>query len=124
MFIRPAASAVVVAVIAHVVLAIVAPRFERLFVDVNLTLPLLTKVFLGVSRWYANAYGWAVVAPLIVGIPILIVLGLGPWRSRQRRRLGRVLAVLTIGALLTTAILALLLPMLTLMEGMSSTKGR
>ena len=41
-----------------VALGVVVRRFEVVFKDFGVELPLATKLALGLSRWWANDYGW------------------------------------------------------------------
>jgi type IV pilus assembly protein PilC len=60
-----------VAVIAITVLLVfVIPTFEQMFASVNLTLPLPTRVVIGMSR-FLTGYWWAVLATLIGGVFML-----------------------------------------------------
>ena len=60
-----------VAVIAITVLLVfVIPTFEQMFASVNLTLPLPTRVVIGMSR-FLTSYWWAVLATLIGGVFML-----------------------------------------------------
>ncbi|MDD4890087.1 MAG: type II secretion system F family protein [Phycisphaerae bacterium] len=42
------------------IMVFVIPKFEKIFVDFNTTLPATTQLLLSISRWFAG-YGWAVV---------------------------------------------------------------
>ncbi len=52
------------------IMVFVIPRFEKIFLDFGTTLPAMTQMLLGTSRWFAS-YGWAVVLltpALVVGV--------------------------------------------------------
>jgi len=37
---------------------LLAARFERLFKDLNVNLPLISQIWLRTARWFLNDYGW------------------------------------------------------------------
>jgi type IV pilus assembly protein PilC len=66
--------------IVSMIMIVVIPKFEDIFKDFRLDLPTPTKILLGISRWFANDYGWAylLAAPfVIVGLIKLIRLSEG-----------------------------------------------
>jgi type IV pilus assembly protein PilC len=52
------------------IMIFVIPKFETIFKDFKTELPGITKALLGISRWFANQYGWA----YIVFTPIIMTL--------------------------------------------------
>jgi type IV pilus assembly protein PilC len=55
--------------IVSMIMIVVIPKFEDIFKDFKLDLPTPTKILLGISRWFANDYGWAYIIafPFVVG---------------------------------------------------------
>ena len=101
----------------------VIPRFEQIFKDFRLDLPGPTKLLLAVSRWFTNDYGWAfsvaACTALAVGLAFL------DERARRRRRwLYPLLALLLFIGAVVFVILALFLPMISLMDGISGTSKK
>ena len=99
----------------------VIPRFEQIFKDFKMDLPGPTKLLLAISRWFTNNYGWAVSAVACTALAV----GLAFLDGRARRR-GRwfypLLAALVFVGVVVFVVIALFLPMITLVEGISGTK--
>jgi type II secretory pathway component PulF len=107
------------------VMLYLVPRYERTFTDFRLKLPWATEFALDASRWVAKYW---YVLQMSLGL-LLVAQGVVTWlllRSRERRRLGVLWALLQI-ALPLAVIAAVLIPVLTtyadLMEGLQGTKG-
>ena len=102
------------------VLVLIVPRFETVFRDFKLSLPAMTMALLGVSRWTVQLYLWAVCIPLPA---------LWAWANasiveptlRRRLRQGAVFLVL---AFLVLTVITLLMPMLALIEGVSTPSAK
>jgi type IV pilus assembly protein PilC len=60
--------------IVTMIMIFVIPKFEQIFKDFKTELPGITKVLLGISRWFAQDYGWAYVLFAPIGIMLLIKL--------------------------------------------------
>ena len=99
-------------------MVVVIPRFEQTFRDFRLDLPGPTKVLLSISRWFANDYGWAysvaACTALAAGLAFLYVHG----RRRGRWFYPLIATLLLIGAMVFV-ILALYLPMISIVDGIS-----
>jgi type IV pilus assembly protein PilC len=54
--------------IVSMIMIVVIPKFEDIFKDFKLDLPTPTKILLGISRWFANDYGWA----YIIAFPFVV----------------------------------------------------
>ncbi|HLL90751.1 MAG TPA: type II secretion system F family protein, partial [Tepidisphaeraceae bacterium] len=59
--IYPAVVISIAIAIVSMIMVFVIPKFETIFKDFKTELPGITKILLGVSRWFANDYGWAYV---------------------------------------------------------------
>jgi len=104
-----------------IVLAGVVPRFEQLFRDFKLQLPWSSQLLLALSRWFVNDYGWVPAVPLPFLLAYLLSLpGHTPQEKRKVRRWERLLAFLLIAAFLVYVIVALFMPMISLIEAISS----
>jgi type II secretory pathway component PulF len=108
-----------VAYLAVTVLAV--PKFEAIFKDFKLDLPLLTKLLLTFSRW-PNA---------ILGVMLLVVLAAGDSvcagflhrkLSPTARRFYRLAVYLLLAGAVLFLALALLLPLIALMDGIAGKK--
>jgi type IV pilus assembly protein PilC len=66
--IYPAAVITFAILIVTMLMIFVIPQFESIFMGMNVQLPGVTKMLLGISRWMSQQFGWAVV----MGTPILI----------------------------------------------------
>ncbi len=74
--IYPAVLAVMVLVTLFVVVGVVLPRFEQLFLESRAALPAATSIMLGVGRWLSR-HGW--------WIPVgMVMAAIGVWALRQR----------------------------------------
>jgi type IV pilus assembly protein PilC len=109
------------AAVVSLVMLVVVPKFEDIFKDFKAELPGMTKWFLSASRWFGG-YGWVLLWLLPILAPIAI--------TRLRRRPGYVrspmplaisisLTVLAIMAILITSYVALMLPMVDLLQTIS-----
>jgi len=123
------ASAAVVAVLLLDLLVIV-PRFEEIFRDFGTKLPAITQLLLDVSRVLADSGRWVVLAMMPLAIGFLAPL-LGPVRiaddsptrdrppRRRHRSMTLVLMSIALCVILAVTIVALALPMLSLINAVS-----
>ncbi|HZL38415.1 MAG TPA: hypothetical protein VFC78_24085 [Tepidisphaeraceae bacterium] len=109
------AYAVVMAVLVGVV-----PKFSRIFTDFNLALPLPSVLLVRASQLCITHYLWAVLLPVPAGWALLTSMAAGS--SPSRRRWVRLGAFMLVAAFLIFAILALFMPMISLINGMSGHK--
>jgi type IV pilus assembly protein PilC len=72
--IYPAVVISIAIAIVSMIMIFVIPKFEQIFKDFKTELPGITKVLLGISRWFAQDYGWAYVLFAPIGIMLLIKL--------------------------------------------------
>jgi type IV pilus assembly protein PilC len=68
--------------IVTMIMIVVIPKFEKIFIDFKVDLPDVTKVLLSVSRWMANDYGWA----YLVAFPFVFFGGLKLLRMSEGGR--------------------------------------
>ena len=107
-----------------VALGVVVRRFEVVFKDFRVELPLATKLALGLSRWWANDYGWllALFAATVAAVGLGFVLPPRPaGPSTRRGRYGLPLILLLAFTLLLVAglLLTVGLAMLALVEAIN-----
>src|SRR5688572_29825935 len=57
--IYPAVVITIAVLIVTMIMIVVIPKFEDIFTDFGLKLPLPTRILLAISRWFAKQYGWA-----------------------------------------------------------------
>ena len=101
---------------------LIVPRFEAVWRDFSVKLPLLTVVLLSFSRWLRFDHGWAYllamppVLALIVGA--LSVPGRRLPAAQQARRVGLgLLLFIALGlAMLALVVIGLFLPMITMID--------
>lgn len=104
-----------------------AGKFKEIFRDFGVSLPLPTRVLLELTRTVTRDYNWIALIPLLAA-PIAAVIAVH-WQSpggispHTARRLARVCWVLISLWILLTA-LALMVPMVTLIESVSGPKGK
>src|SRR2546421_3355704 len=60
--------------IVSMIMIFVIPKFETIFRDFHTDLPGITQALLGVSRWFAQDYGWAYVLFSPIGMILIIKL--------------------------------------------------
>jgi type IV pilus assembly protein PilC len=72
--IYPAVVISIAVAIVSMIMVFVIPKFEQIFKDFKTELPPITKVLLGVSRWFAQDYGWAYVLFAPIGIMLIVKL--------------------------------------------------
>ena len=100
------------------VLVFVVPRFKVVFGNFNVALPMLTRLVLGASDLILRSWGWA---PLIL-LPLVPALAL-PQVSIKRRWL-RLAITLSIGVILAITAIAMMLPMISLIDALTSANGK
>lgn len=99
--------------------AMVVPRFKQMYVDMKVRLPAVSQVMLDLSDLVLTDFGWA----LLLLLPfVLAVL----FRKRAiRGRWARLIFLVFYFGMAILAILALFMPMISLIEGISgSSSGR
>ena len=96
----------------------VVPRLETGYADFGTNLPLITRLVLGVGRLMQTPIGW--VSGVIVVFGVAGTVALLPLRGRWLRLILLLLLALVIIGLA----LAVLLPILNLMESISSNPGK
>ena len=102
----------VVAILA-IILLLVIPRFEVIYKDFGVKLPMVTVIILDTSRFLRTPIGWAF-GILIAGV-VGVVFAVLPIKGRWLR-----LLVVTVLALLVIArALALFMPMISLIDSIS-----
>ena len=122
---------IIVAMVLLVDLLFIVPRFETIFKDFAVKLPVMTQWLLIASRW-ARGGLWVLflVLPVLFGFVVAMVQRLGPEpdglaeaHASRRRRLGSWwmfrLAMAAILAIALVTVLALFLPMITLIQAVS-----
>jgi type IV pilus assembly protein PilC len=100
-----------------IILLFVIPRLENVFKDFGTNLPLPTMFVLGVSRWFRSAYmmwGLALCLPIAAGL-------FAP-QSKSARRWMRLLIMLCFAGVVILMALAVLMPMMTMVETISNPK--
>jgi hypothetical protein len=95
----------------------VVPHFEEVFRDFKVDLPATTMTLFALKR-IASGPIWLV---LLMSIPIGLGFAAGPL-SPGGRRAFRMIATLVMGALVVFTVLAVLQPLMALMEGLSKAK--
>jgi hypothetical protein len=96
---------------------LVVPRFESAFRDFKMELPATTKALLTLMR-IASGPVWLV---LLLSIPFALGFAAGPL-SPPGRRAFRIIATLVMGALVVFTVLAIVQPLMMLVEGISQAK--
>lgn len=103
----------------------VLPAIEAMFRDFSVKLPTLTTWILRLSR--INAIGFVAGACVVALLPPFVVPLLRPWPPRQagyRPRYAFLLLLLLYLAFVATMILALFMPYVRLIDGMSGGAGK
>jgi len=99
---------------------IVAPKFEAIFTDFGTALPAATVLVLAISRWVRLEFGWVAIVLLPVAVALLIRIFArheGPNGKRPFiELLGILLAALLTLFFIVVAMVAMVLPMLNLMQ--------
>jgi type II secretory pathway component PulF len=102
----------------------VAPRFEMILQDFKADVPGITVLFLAMCRGIRNYYGWLLLLPLAIGMPIVITqLTWRPGSTRQRgmRLLGTIgITFILFAIFVVFVVLALFLPMVALIDAASA----
>jgi len=109
-------AAMAVMLILLAIFLIVIPRLESVYADFGTKLPWITQLVLDVSRFLQTPLGW-VVAAVIAGIVALTVAVLP-----IPRRWLRLLVTLVLALIVISLALAVLLPIMNLMDSISSGK--
>lgn len=118
-------TAFLVAAIIHFVvvtdLAILVPRFEPIFESFEVKLPLFTGVLLAVSRWFRDI-GWIILLPmpLVIGFAVGMLTKARPPGAPSRKARLAAIVILVVGAIVMITAIALFLPMISLIQGVSS----
>jgi type II secretory pathway component PulF len=102
------------------------PRFEDIFRDFGTRLPTPTVILLIASRYFGHQSGWIIAWAIALGLPVFVAR-LRPWPPRHPTAWWLAYAsisALTIIAIIAITIIVLCLPMLTLIETVSSKPAR
>jgi type II secretory pathway component PulF len=100
------------------ILVFVMPRLERNYRDLGTELPAVTVVMLGIARAMSTPAGWIV--GLLVTFGLAVLVGLLPLGVRGIR----LLLVLILGLIVVAVALAVLLPIVNLMDSITSNPGK
>ena len=94
----------------------VIPRLERVYADFGTRLPLITQIVLNISRFLQTPLGWVVatVIACIVGVVVAVL--------PIPRRWLRLLVIFLLAVVIIMLALAVLLPMINLMDSISAGK--
>jgi hypothetical protein len=103
-------------------------RFEAIFNDFRVELPVVTKGLLWLSRWTMDGYGWLFLLPVIgvvpLGVGALLPLGVSDVESYTWRKRWATLFIVTLLIALALLVLwALGAPLLALMSAVSGSSG-
>ena len=103
-------------------MVVMVPRFEEIFRDFGTKLPTPTVVLLNASRFFGMDYGWVLFWVIAAVVPVLVAR-IRPWPPRHRG-LGLTVSVIVSGVLIGLTLLAvyvaLMLPMVSLIQTVSS----
>jgi hypothetical protein len=103
-----------------VVLAGIVPRFEQIFRDFKIQLPWPSQFLLTLSHWFVHDMGWLALAPLPFLLAYLMSLPGGTPRERRKvRHWERLLAFLIVAIFLVYVVMALFMPLISLIQAMS-----
>jgi type II secretory pathway component PulF len=110
-------------------LLFVVPKMERIFRDFGTKLPQITQILLNTSRWFNTNYIWFVLWPIPVAVGFLLP-AIKPTfttppstRLQWTHRFSLVMVTFCIvGGMLMFFVIALLAPMISLMQAVSSPK--
>jgi len=107
----------------YLVMILIVPRFETIFVDFGTKLPAITQLLLDVARW-TGRLGWIGVSLLPIAAGFLFPLFVQPDRARERSRviIMLLLVIATLLFLLILLLIALVAPMISLMQNVSTGK--
>ncbi len=101
-----------------IIFLLIIPRLETVYNDFGTKLPWITQLVLDVSRFLRTPLGW--VAAAFVTFVVALMIAVLPIRGRWLR-----LLILVVLALITIALaLAVLLPIVNLMENITSGGGK
>jgi type II secretory pathway component PulF len=102
---------------------LLVPAIERIAQELSGELPGVTRFVLRFARWVRDGYGWAILFTVPVIVPILLtqigLAGCGLSRRSQYRMMRLVMAVLLAAVVLVMA-LALLLPLVNLVQSVTA----
>jgi type II secretory pathway component PulF len=113
--VRFVAAMVVMLIILGIFLTVV-PRLERVYADFGTRLPLITQLVLDISRFLQTPLGWVVAAVITCIIAVVVAVLPIP------RRWLRLLVIFIMALVIITLALAVLLPMINLMDNSSAGK--
>jgi len=100
-----------------IILVLVIPRLENVFKDFGTQLPFATVAVLNLSRWFRSAY---LLWPIVLSLPVLA--GLFAPRSKSGQRWIRLLMTVCFAGIVLLVALAVLMPMMSLVETISNPK--
>ena len=109
-------AAMVVMLIVLAIFLTVIPRLERVYADFGTRLPLITQLVLDISRFVRTPLGWVVAA--VIACIVAVVVAVLP----IPRRWLRLLVIFIMALVVITLALAVLLPMIDLMDNISGGK--
>jgi len=112
---RFVAAMVVMLIILGIFLAVI-PRLERVYADFGTKLPLITQLVLDISRFVRTPIGWVVAA--VIACIVAVVVAVLP----IPRRWLRLLVIFIMALVVITLALAVLLPIVNLMDNISAGK--
>lgn len=105
---------------------VMVPRYKDIFKDFGARLPAPTMFLLDVSDFFGRGFGWAILWGLVIAIPIAVAR-LRPWPPRRPARGAAVsisVAIVLSGAMVTVTYFLVVLPMVTLIQSVSSGAAR
>ena len=103
----------------------VVPRFEQTFAGFQINLPATTRGLMLVSRWFTRDYGWLAILPMPAVLAVMLARHEDD--AARRRRVARyswLLAFLTIAGFLDYVVVSLFMPMMKLIDSISSASGK
>lgn len=105
----------------------ILPRFEQALMDFGTSLPAITVIYLSVARWLARFPGVLVLMAIPLVAPHLITRAIhrtdNPAQVRVRVLWAYLLITIFAGVVVLLTILAVILPMVQLIQSVSSPKG-
>lgn len=116
-------AACAVAGVASAILGVLAPKYDENFKAMAIPLPVSTRILLLFSRWFRADFGWIAVwtAPVLLATLLMLrrprVTDLPP---RRRGRLPLRLAFFLIALMVGATIIALMLPMIDLIDSLEN----
>jgi len=107
-------------------MVVMVPRYQDIFKDFGSKLPEPTIFLLRLSDFFGRDFGWAILWALVIAIPIAVAR-LRPWPPRRPARgaaVSIVLAVVLSGMMVVVTCILVVLPMVTLIQSISSPARR